>query len=583
MQSWPNTVLRLLWPLLTALALPVMAQPTVGLLVNEEGAFDGYTLMSPGQSSTAYLFANDGLLVRTWTAGGPPGLMGYLSDEGHLVRSTRLNPPPPNFQGGTGLGGRVEEFDWDGNQVWQFDYSSQDHVAHHDIELLPNGNILMIAWQHKTQAEAIQAGRNPAQLNGALWPDQIIEVQPVGPAAGNIVWEWNVWDHLIQDFNAAMDNFGSVEDHPELIDINYAISGNSDWQHANGIDYNAELDQIVISIHNFGELWVIDHSTTTAEAAGHTGGDSGKGGDLLYRWGNPRVYGRGAAGDQQLYGQHDAQWVEPGRPGSGNILIFDNGNDEPGDNTSRVVEIVPPVDIDGDYSIAPGQPFGPAAPVWSYPSTPDPEFYSSNISGAQRQPNGTTLICEGGEGHLFEVTADKQIVWEYISPVAGASVLTQGSPPDNSNVFKVRRYAADFVGFAGKDLTPGDPIENFDAAFPVPADSLLAARATAAGDVLEIAWDADACQSFDYNLLAGPLDDVSTYTLTHAECGIGVTGSLIWSNVPDESLYFLVVGTDGTAVYESSWGATSSGSERFGTAASFTCGTTTKVVSSTCP
>ena len=119
-------------------------------------------------------------------------------------------------------------------------------------------------------------------------PDHVIEVEPNGSSGGNIVWEWHVWAHLIQDYDPAKDNYGVVEDHPELIDINFmAISAGKDLNHINAIDYNEEFDQILLTSAGQDEIWVIDHSTTTEESAGHTGGTSGKGGDLLYRWGNP--------------------------------------------------------------------------------------------------------------------------------------------------------------------------------------------------------------------------------------------------------------------------------------------------------
>ena len=99
----------------------------------------------------------------------------------------------------------------------------------------------------------------------------------------------------------------------------------ADWTHFNSVDYNPELDQIVVSPREFGELWVIDRSTTIEEAAGRTGGNSGKGGSLLYRWGNPAAYKSGSRADQKLFYQHDPKWIPPGLPGAGNILVFNNG------------------------------------------------------------------------------------------------------------------------------------------------------------------------------------------------------------------------------------------------------------------
>ena len=571
--------------LAAAAALPIMAQQqTVGLFLHDPRAAEGYTLISPGGNQVSYLLNNDGLVVHSWSGIHPPGSMAYLMPDGHLVRAERLDVVPANFQGGAGRGGYLEKFDWDGNLVWSFMYSTEEHLSHHDIEVLPNGNVLMIAWENKTHAEALQAGRDPLLIGSSLWPDHVIEVQPTPPFGGTIVWEWHLWDHLIQDHNSAMDNYGVVADHPELIDINYVTNGGAaDWTHCNGIDYNAELDQIVISVRRFNEIWVIDHSTTTAEAAGHTGGNSGKGGDLLYRWGNPQVYDRGTASDHRLFGQHDAQWIDPGLPGAGHLLVFDNGFRSPAGQYSFAKEIVPPVDEHGAYAIDPGEPFGPAAPVWVSPQLPDASFYSGAISGVQRQAGGTTLICEGNSGHLFEVTPDGETVWDYVNPAAGSFIVSQGDPIEVNRVFKVRRYPPDFPAFDGRDLTPGDPVENFTSPYPVPDGSLIAARFSTAGDILRVSWDSDTCQSHGYKLIYGSLDELPDYSTLEAECEIGVSGTYFWYPVPVASIWFLVTGTDPTAVYESRWGQASDGSERNSTRSSFTCDTTTKVVSANCP
>ncbi len=442
-------------------AAPVQSQgQTVGLLQNDPGSFVGYTLFSPIFFGETYLIDNNGDLVHSWDTG--PGFSLYLLEDGSLIHTADIIDNV-EFTWGGGTGG-VQRYDWDGNLIWEYTYSSPDYHLHHDLEVLPNGNVLLIAWERRSGAEAIAAGRDPALLrDGELHPEHIIEIEPVGATGGNIVWEWHVWDHLVQDFDATKDNFGVVADHPELIDINYFDSsrpagGEADWQHANSVQYNPDLDQIVVSLRHFSEIWVIDHSTTTEEAASSSGGNSGKGGDLLYRWGNPQAYDAGDASDQQLFLQHDARWIEPGLPGAGNILVFSNGP-RPAGFVSSVEEIVPPVDGLGNYALTPGQAYGPPAPVWSYsdPAT----FYSTFTSGAQRLPNGNTFVTSGNPGILFEVTPDGETVWKYANPVEEAGPLVQGDlrEPLRFRVFRATRYTPDYPGLEGRDLTPAGPLE----------------------------------------------------------------------------------------------------------------------------
>ena len=269
----------------TAAAIPGQ---TTGLFFNDPGASDGYVLFAPNTSNTTYLIDRDGNVVHTWASSYPPGLLGYLMPDGSLIRDGS-----PHGQGGNGsieaagAGGLIERFDWNGTKTWQYAYDSPTHLAHHDFEVMPNGNLLLIAWELKSENEATQAGRDPS-LPGAgyLYPDHIVEVQPdLVNGGGTIVWEWHIWDHLVQQFDATKANWQGptgVADHPELIDLNYVSTFDKgggqpeDWTHSNGIDYNADLDQIVLSVREFSEFWIIDHSTTTAEAAGHSGGNSGQ-------------------------------------------------------------------------------------------------------------------------------------------------------------------------------------------------------------------------------------------------------------------------------------------------------------------
>jgi hypothetical protein len=517
-----------------------------GLLNNEPGAFQGYTLLSPLQNSkTTYLMDMQGRVVKSWPTEFNPASSAYLLENGNLLRQGEIPTRP--WSTGPAIGGRVQEFTWDGELVWDFTYFTENSIPHHDYTKLPNGNIILIMIERKTAEEAIAAGRVPAFVaNGDMSLDALIEIKPTGKTTGEIVWEWRMWDHLVQDYDPTKANFGDVAAHPELIDINWGTNtagqrapaptdaaaatpaagaegatvaaaggqdatqpaprgdagapgdgdrrgrggrggrggggggrgrGSSDWTHTNAVSYNADLDQLMISVHNLSEVWIIDHSTTTAEAAGHTGGRSGKGGDLLYRWGNPQVYRAGTADDQRLFVQHNTHWIPKGLPGAGHMLVFNNGRrTSDGRNYSSVDEVVLPVDSQGRYTREPGQKYGPAEPVWSYVAPNPSDFYSSFISGAQRLPNGNTLICSGANGIMFEVTPAKEVVWQYNNPqhlAAGARGGAGGQPggggrggrggggggPNPRSLFRALRYGPDYPGLAGKTLTPGKTLE----------------------------------------------------------------------------------------------------------------------------
>jgi Spy/CpxP family protein refolding chaperone len=435
------------------------AKPKLGLLVNESKAFQGYTLLAPMATKT-YLIDMQGKVVRTWESDCNPGQVAYLLDNGHLLRTGQVGQQDFGFAPG-GAGGRVQEFTWDGEVVWDFKVASDKQLAHHDVCKLPNGNLLMIVWEKKTAKEAVAAGRRPEFAgDNNLLPDCLLEVKPTGKTTGEVVWEWHLWDHLVQDADSAKPNYGDVASHPELIDVNFgeglvaamvakkddldklkAIGyvGNTppgrpqrinpDWTHINGIAYNPDLDQVMVSVHAFSEFWIIDHSTTKAEAAGHSGGRGGKGGDLLYRWGNPQAYRAGKAADQRLFSQHNAHWIPKGLPGEGRVLVFNNGNRRPVGDYSSVDEIILPVDAEGRYARQSGVAFGPEKAEWSYTAAKTSDFFSMLISGAQRLPNGDTLICSGINGTVFEVTPEKEVVWKYVNPVKGGPGGPGGFPP----------------------------------------------------------------------------------------------------------------------------------------------------------
>jgi hypothetical protein len=317
---------------------------------------------------------------------------------------------------------------------------------------LPNGNILMLILEHKNREEALAVGRRPDLLRSSLNVDGIVEVKPTGRTTGDIVWEWHSWDHLIQERDQNKVNFGKVSEHAERIDINYVDEGTKflpDLSHCNSVAYNGDLDQIMISSRHFSEIWIIDHSTSKAEAASSKGGKYGKGGDLLYRWGNPRAYGAGSSADQRLFYQHDAHWISKGLPGAGNILIFNNGSRRTDREYSSVDEIVLPQNKDGTYDRQPGRPYGPIRTEWSYTAEQKKEFFSWLISGAQRLPNGNTLICSGNAATVFEVTPRMEVVWRFVNPVPGLA----------GELFRSYRFGVDHPALKGKNLTPGKKLE----------------------------------------------------------------------------------------------------------------------------
>ena len=271
-----------------------------GLRANEPGAFDGFTLFAPLRSKSTYLIDMQGEVVHALENPNPP-LSVYLQPDGSLLRCARIDDNPTFFGGG--LGGRIQELAHDGSVTWEYVLSNEKNSLHHDIEPLPNGNILAIAWEALTKDEAIALGRDPAHVETGFWPCWILEIRPTRPSGGTIVWEWRAKDHLVQDFDRTKANFGDVTARIERIDVNadhrdtppmtpeqraeeekraaemqaLGYSGGDeeeeedgatapapgggppkggDWLHLNSIDYHAGLDLILISSPELCEIWI---------------------------------------------------------------------------------------------------------------------------------------------------------------------------------------------------------------------------------------------------------------------------------------------------------------------------------------
>ncbi len=440
--------------LLILLCLPflTLAQQTVGLFSNQPSSYNGYTLFNSLGSTNTYLIDNCGTKVYEWNSNFKPAASVYLLENGNLLRTNQFQNTTFSF-GGTG--GGIEILDPNSNVIWSYDVDSDSTLAHHDLEVLPNGNILILAIELVSAQEADTCG---SLVSIDRYSEMIIEVNP---STSQIVWEWHAWDHLIQDTDSNLLCYGTISEHPKRININYAYDGTDpDWLHANSIDYNADLDQIIINIPTFNELWIIDHSTTTAEAADSVGGFSGKGGDILYRWGNPQAYNRGDSLDLVFEFQHDAHWIPSGLPDQGKIMIFNNGNQR---GYSSIDIIEPPLDTNNsnNYILTNNStPYGPLNLYWSYSDSIN--FYSPFISGAQQLENGNILICSGAQGSIFEIEYQTDsVVWDYIIPMIGPNPIAQGDtvPPMGNICFRAQRFSPSYSGFDSLALTPTTVIE----------------------------------------------------------------------------------------------------------------------------
>ena len=469
---------KLIYILLIFSNLTLLSQVnTLGTISLTEEAYDGYTLFSSYKNT--FLINNCGQVINQWSSDYLPGHSVYILPNGNLIRAGRKDTSTITFGG---VGGIVEMFDWDGNLVWEFVYSSDDYRLHHDIYPMPNGNILVLAATVMSNEETILAGRDPNLVSGAgiLYNEQILEIKPIGTNDYSIEWEWNFNDHLIQDYDDTKNNYGVIEEHPEKLDINFLNDRipAENWLHVNSIQYDETLDQIVISSRNLSELFIIDHSTTTEEASGDTGGTYGKGGDFLYRWGNPVAYRQGNEDNRTLFGQHFPHIIKPGLKDEGKIILFNNGTDrEPA--FSEVMIFSAPTTSPGIFTYEPDSSYGPEAAEFTYSSNEDNNFTSGILSGAIRLPNENLLICDGNSGRLFEITATNDIVWNYIIPMNNTTgeISSQGDVLESGNsTFKGIKYSTDYEGFTGKDVTPGDPIEsnfNLNTCLSLSTDNLL--------------------------------------------------------------------------------------------------------------
>ncbi len=413
----------------SASAYEAIVGPTGVLKYDKEKSYGGYTLFAPMTNcTTTYLIDMEGNVVHKWESEYTPGAYAMLLPNGNLLRGGVLKKKPAAIGG---AGGIVQEIDWNGKVVWEYKMNTPSEIHHHCFARMPSGNTLILGWEAISIDEAIAKGRDPKtipisvydmdQYHYEFWVDFVREVDK----NGKTVWEWHVWDHI-----------GTG---PHQFDINYILpeklGGNYtsfDWSHFNTVEYIPEKEMVLLNSRNFSEFYLIDYKT----------------GKMVYRWGNPSAYGQGERpswynnGDQKVFGSHSATYI-----GKDQFMVFDNGSERAEGNRSSVVI------VDRKTNEI----------VWQYSTTTPQSFYSFRQGAAQMLPNGNIHVTSTHSGHLFEVTEDKKIVWDYVSPVFNGEIKCKAEDGDmpnmmNNMIHRSYRYGADYPGLKNKDLSNKAPL-----------------------------------------------------------------------------------------------------------------------------
>lgn len=352
----------------------------IGLTLNDEESFLGYTLFSSVRGHHATIIDMEGQVVHQWHH--DEGIQHVkLLENGNLLIQTL---PPKEADGREKIGGSAGamiELDPKGNTVWEH----RDITQHHDYVRLENGNTLYLAWESipKDICQKIKGGHHHDDDPETMWGDVVREID----ISGKVLKEWLSWEHL--DFEE---------------EIICPLESYKEWTHANSLEVLANGDWL-ISLRLTSTVIIVDGLT----------------GKVKWRWGGSQTFADHdpkKSGPADLSHQHNAQMLS-----NGNIMVFDNGcHRKRGPGYSRIVEINPET-----------REF-----VWSYANPTLLAFYSFMVSGCGRLPNGNTLITEGASGRLFEVTKKHKVVWEYISPWT----IPSGFGPTPA-VFRSYRIAAD--------------------------------------------------------------------------------------------------------------------------------------------
>ncbi|WP_432630100.1 aryl-sulfate sulfotransferase [Brotaphodocola sp.] len=456
-------------------------------IYDPEKAWSGYTLMQC-QGIGAVLVDMNGNVKKVWK--DVQGFPNKLLPGGYLMGSLGLRDPKFGYQDQTD----VVEVDWDGKVVWKFDKKElvdddgdKRWIArqHHDYQREGNPvGYYVPGMEAKTESGNTlilchEDVYNKKISEHRLLDDVFIEVD----WEGNIVWEW----HANKHFN----ELGFSEIAKNVLARNPNIhengGGQSDWMHINSMSVlgpNKWYDAGDERFNPENIIWDAREANIMAIISKKTGKIVWKIGPDFTESKELRIIG-------QIIGQHHCHMIPKGLPGEGNILLFDNGGwagygmpsrcSRDGGKAdlrdhSRVLEIDPTtLEVVWEFS---GRTFGGMMGIVA-----DSKFYSPLISSAQRLPNGNTLICEGCYMRMFEVTPDKEVVWEFIAPFKGMREM----------VYRAYRYPYDYVPQLEKPVeTPVVRLDNHDFRVPGASDSKITEMTTVEG-TLGYTAKIDAC------------------------------------------------------------------------------------------
>lgn len=348
----------------------------------------GTTIYYPDQAHGSYILVSDHNNVGNHpqaavrAQGVVPDDVRLIDMNGNVVHAWRVEPyfnkrsrllPNGNLVT-VGNNRRIVEYDWDGNIVW----THEGIGSVNDMRVLANGNRLLVAHDPmpaEFQQQVIDQAATQwwgARNRGSEEAQQSADLYEVN-VEGEVVWEWHAYNHL--DLN----RWSPATPEGDWLHVNsMAPIPENKWYDAG--DERFKPGNILLNARNINTMYIIDKNSKQVV------------------WEGTHNYNGG------MSHSHEPEMIEKGRPGAGNIILFDNGlftTNRVHTGQTYIVELNP---VTRDV-------------VWVYETEgyANIKFFSKTMGSQKRLPNGNTFIAEDNTGRLFQVKPDKSIVWEYVN------------------------------------------------------------------------------------------------------------------------------------------------------------------------